>query len=656
MRSSGIATSPFRLSMLEKILATASLCMASESEYICSRFLFYERERFIILLMWNSFLIDRYINLLYCNIDSNRAVPFCRRERKFLRNADRLGVITEGNQLKDYDEAVKNFDWSQVEKVFTWSRTGKVNIAYEAIDRHVEEGRGDKIALKYSDAKRKEDYSFANMKTLSDQFGNVLRKLGVKKGDRVFIFLPRSPEFYISFLGVLKIGAIAGPLFEAFMEVAVRDRLENSEASLLVTTPALLPRVPRAELPALKKIILVGGEANEEEGIYSYEEELAQASTDFNIEWVDREDPMLIHYTSGSTGKPKGVVHVHNAMIQHYQTGKWVLDLQEDDIYWCTADPGWVTGTSYGVFAPWLNGVTNVIRGGRFDPDDWYQTIEVNKVTVWYSAPTAFRMLMAAGDEVVKKYDLSSLRHVMSVGEPLNPEVIRWGMKVYGKRIHDTWWMTETGAILIANYPQMEIKLGSMGKPIPGIQAGIIDDEGNELPPYQMGNLAIRTPWPSMMRKIWKNEAKYKEYFRIPGWYISGDAAYVDEDGYFWFQGRQDDVINTSGERVGPFEVESKLVEHPAVAEAGVIGKPDPVRGEIIKAFISLRSGYSPSEELKEEIKMFVKKGLAAHAAPREIEFKDKLPKTRSGKIMRRVLKAWELNLPTGDLSTLDDD
>lgn len=237
-------------------------------------------------------------------------------------------------------------------------------------------------------------------------------------------------------------------------------------------------------------------------------------------------------------------------MLQHYQTAKWVLDLKEDDIYWCTADPGWVTGTSYGIFAPWLAGVTNVIRGGRFSPTDWYETLEKNKVTVWYSAPTAFRMLMSAGDEVVKKYDLSALRHVLSVGEPLNPEVIRWGSKVFNKRIHDTWWMTETGAQLICNYPSVEIRPGSMGKPIPGVQAAIIDDRGNELPPNRMGNLAIRKGWPSMMREIWNNPQKYNSYFELEGWYISGDSAYQDEDGYFWFQGRIDDVIMTSGERV----------------------------------------------------------------------------------------------------------
>ncbi|HEX7056671.1 MAG TPA: acetate--CoA ligase [Bacilli bacterium] len=563
-------------------------------------------------------------------------------------------VATDGN-LQDYEAARKNFKWEDIEKEFSWYKTGKVNMAYEAIDRHAESDKKNKIALYYSDDKRDESYTFAQMKSYSNKFANVLKKIGLQKGDRMFIFMPRTPELYFALFGALKLGVIVGPLFEAFMETAVRDRMENSEAVAIVTTPALLPRVPVKELPALKHVILVGDNLQLAPGQYDYKKEMAEASDELDIVWLDREDGLVIHYTSGSTGKPKGVYHVHNAMLQHYYTGKIVLDFKEDDIYWCTADPGWVTGTSYGVFAPWLNGVTNVIRGGRFSPQDWYATIQRYKVTVWYTAPTALRMLMGAGDEVVAQYDLSSLRHLLSVGEPLNPEVIRWGLKVYKHRIHDTWWMTETGAMLICNYPSMDIRPGSMGKPIPGVEAGIIDDQGNELPPYRMGNLAIRTPWPSMLRKVWKNPEKFAEYFRFPGWYISGDSAYKDEDGYFWFQGRVDDVINTSGERVGPFEVESKLVEHPAVAEAGVIGKPDPMRGEIIKAFIALREGYKPSDELKAEIAQFVKDGLAAHAAPREIEFKDKLPKTRSGKIMRRVLKAWELGLPEGDLSTMED-
>ena len=558
--------------------------------------------------------------------------------------------------LKSYEDMYNSFDWKDVEREFSWSETGKVNMAYEAIDRHANTFRKNKVALYYRDETRNEKYTFKEMKDLSNKAGNVFKAYGnVEKGDRVFIFMPRSPELYIATLGAIKLGAIVGPLFEAFMEGAVKDRLEDSEAKVLVTTPELLKRVPVDQLPALKTIFIVGSDIEEDDKYLDFLKYVKTASKDLEIEWVDRTDGLILHYTSGSTGKPKGVLHVHNAMIQQYQTAKWVLDLQEEDIYWCTADPGWVTGTSYGIFGPWLTGTSNVIVGGRFKPEDWYKTIEDFSVTVWYSAPTALRMLMGAGDEIIKKFDLSCLRHVLSVGEPLNPEVIRWGMKVFNKRIHDTWWMTETGAHLICNYPCMEIKPGSMGKPIPGVEAAIIDDQGNELPPNRMGNLAIKKGWPSMMHTIWNNQAKYDSYFFPSGWYVSGDSAYMDEDGYFWFQGRVDDVIMTSGERVGPFEVESKLLEHPAVAEAGVIGKPDPVRGEIIKAFVALLEGYEESDELNEKMCQFVKTGLAAHAAPREIEFRDKLPKTRSGKIMRRVLKAWELDLPTGDLSTMED-
>ncbi|TDM04017.1 acetate--CoA ligase [Macrococcus carouselicus] len=556
--------------------------------------------------------------------------------------------------LEDYDQTYADFNWEEVEQAFSWHQTGRVNMAYECIDRHVDDGKGDRVALYYKDKDRNEQYTFHDMKINSNKAANVLKEAAdVKKGDRVFIFMPRSPELYFVLLGTLKIGAIVGPLFEAFMEKAVKDRLENSEASVIVTTKSLVGRIPVDELPHLRHIFIVDEDV--EEGHIDFHALYDKADEQFDIEWLDREDGLILHYTSGSTGQPKGVLHVQNAMIQHYISGRYVLDLQEDDVYWCTADPGWVTGTSYGVFAPWLNGVTNVIAGGRFSPESWYKTIEDFKVTIWYSAPTAFRMLMSAGDEMIKNHDLSSLRHILSVGEPLNPEVIKWGYKVFGKRIHDTWWMTETGAHMIVNFPSMKIKSGSMGKPLPGVVAAIVDNDGNELPPNRMGNLAMKKGWPSMMRTIWNNEAKYESYFLPGDWYISGDSAYMDEDGYFWFQGRVDDVIMTAGERVGPFEVESKLVEHPAVAEAGVIGKPDPIRGEIIKAFIALREGCEPTDELKEEIRVFVKNGLAAHAAPREIEFKDKLPKTRSGKIMRRVLKAWELDLPTGDLSTMED-
>lgn len=560
----------------------------------------------------------------------------------------------EGNfNLQNYEKQYNNFDWKEVEKAFSWYDTGKVNMAHECIDRHVDEGKGEKVALHYKDDQRQESYTFSEMKSKSNKAANVLKdKANVEKGDRVFIFMPRTPELYFALFGILKIGAIVGPLFEAFMEKAVGDRLENSEAKVIVTTNSLLPRIPVDKLPNLETIIVVD---NDVDGAYvDFNSEFEQASDQFETEWLDLDDGLILHYTSGSTGQPKGVLHAQKAMLVHYISGKYVLDFKDDDVYWCTADPGWVTGTSYGIFSPWLNGVTNCIAGGRFSPEAWYGMIEEFKVTIWYTAPTALRMLMSAGDDIVEKYDLSSLKSILSVGEPLNPEVIKWAKDVFGLRVLDTWWMTETGGHMIVNYPSMDVKLGSMGKPLPGIEASIVDDQGNELPPNRMGNLAIKKGWPSMMISIWNNPEKYESYF-IGDWYVSGDSAYKDEDGYFWFQGRVDDVIMTAGERVGPFEVESKLVEHEAVAEAGVIGKPDPVRGEIIKAFVVLRHEFEESDELKEEIRKFVKEGLAAHAAPREIEFKEKLPKTRSGKIMRRVLKAWELDLPEGDLSTMED-
>lgn len=330
------------------------------------------------------------------------------------------------------------------------------------------------------------------MKEMTNKAANIFKEAGITKGDRLFIFMPRSPELYFAVLGAIKLGAIVGPLFEAFMEGAVRDRLEDSDAKALVTTPDLLERVPVDDLPNLNTVFIQGDNVKEEGPYLDYSARLDKASGEFEVEWVDREDGLILHYTSGSTGKPKGVLHVHNAMLQHYQTAKWVLDLKEDDVYWCTADPGWVTGTSYGIFGPWLVGATNVVRGGRFSPQDWYSTLEKYKVTVWYSAPTAFRMLMSAGDELMKEYDLSSLRHILSVGEPLNPEVVRWGEKVFNLRIHDTWWMTETGAQMICNYPSMTIKPGSMGKPIPGVKLQSLMTRGMSCRQTGWGTLQLK--------------------------------------------------------------------------------------------------------------------------------------------------------------------
>ncbi|OEH84188.1 acetate--CoA ligase [Desulfuribacillus stibiiarsenatis] len=566
-------------------------------------------------------------------------------------------VITrtiEDANMQQYDEAVSNFQWETVEKGFSWYGQEKCNIVYEAIDRKCEEGHAGEIALYFCDGTRDEQYTYEKLQKLSCRFARGLQNLNVEKGDRVFIFLPRTPEYYVALLGAIRIGAIGGPLFEAFMEKAVKDRLEDSDAKVVVTTKELLSRIPLHELPELKHVILVGAdEADPGKRQVTYQEIMRQDDSPF-VELVSKDDGMMIHYTSGSTGKPKGVLLSHYAMVHMYLSGKYAYDLRPDDIYWCVADPGWITGTSAGMWAPWLNSTPVVMRGGRFNPEEWYATIQKYKVTVWFSAPTAFRMLMASGAEISKSYDLSSLRHILSAGEPLNPEIIKWGVDTFDIPIYDNWWMTETGSTIVANFPALPIKLGSMGKPLPGIHVDIVDHIGQPMEPNELGNLAIKPKWPGMMRMIWNNPKKYNDYF-LNGWYISGDSAYKDEDGYFWFEGRIDDVINTMGERVGPFEVESKLVEHPAVAEAGVIGVPDPIRGEVVKAYITLRQGFKESDELKEDIMNFIREKLAAHARPRIIEVRDKLPKTRSGKIMRRVLKARELNMPTGDVSTIDD-
>ncbi len=557
--------------------------------------------------------------------------------------------------FRDYDDAVNDFRWKDMEKEIEFFKGRKINVAHNAIDRHANGWRKNKVALYWEGADGEEEkYTFQDLKNLSNKFANVLKKMGVRKGDRVFIFLPRIPELYISFLGIVKTGAIAGTMFSAFGPQGIKDRLENSGAKFLITNSELKHRAYQIEkeLPELEKIILVG-DKNFHHNEVCYEKEMDRASRNFKTREMDPEDHAFMLYTSGTTGKPKGVMHAHYSIIQEHITAKWVLDLNDDDVYWCTADPGWVTGVAYEILGSWSSGVSQVVYAGRFNPEKWYSLIEKYKVSIWYTAPTAIRMLMKAGNRLPKKYDLSTLRHLCSVGEPLNPEPIRWSLKVFGLPFHDNWWQTEGGGILIANYACMPIKPGSMGKPFPGVSAAIIDDNGKELPPGTEGDLALKPGWPSMMREIWGNPQKYKSYFRKK-WYISGDKAWMDEDGYFWFIGRADDVIKTAGERVGPFEVESALVEHPAIVEAGVIGKPDKMRGEIVKAFVVLRERYKPTDKLMKDVQKFVKTRLAGHAYPREIEFRKSLPKTRSGKIMRRLLKAQELGLPLGDTSTLE--
>ena len=563
--------------------------------------------------------------------------------------------------LLEYERAREEFRWEDVKKELDWFDGGKINIAYEALDRHVKTPVRDKIALYWEgQSGGNERYTFYELSKLSNRFAGALRSLGVQKGDRIFTYMDRIPEQYISLLGALKVGGVIGPLFSAFGPDAVKDRLGDCEASVLITTPRLVNKIHEIldKLPALDTIIIVNRSKTPydlKDKEVSYEGLMDEASDDFDIEKTDKEDYAIIHYTSGTTGKPKGVIHVHEAIVGHYATARYVLDLHPEDIYWCTADPGWVTGTSYGIFGPWSNGISQVVYEGGFGAGSWYRVIEKYKITVWYTAPTAIRMLMKAGDRVVKNHDLTSLRYICSVGEPLNPEAVLWGKNVIGLPFHDNWWQTETGCIQIANYPIQDIRPGSMGRPFMAVTAAILDDNcEQEVSPGQEGHLALKAGWPSMFRTYWNKKELYESRFRGE-WYITGDRAKVDEDGYFWFVGRADDVINTGGHLVGPFEVESALIEHPAVAEAGIIGIPDPIAMEVIKAFVSLKDGHEPSDELMRDIKKFARKKLHAVACPRQIEFISSLPKTKSGKIMRRLLKARELGLPEGDTSTLEE-
>ena len=571
--------------------------------------------------------------------------------------------LTFSPNLQDYVSHYRQFDWPQAEEKITGLENGAVNIAYEALDRHVAAGRGEKEAIRWlSKSGQRTVYSYKDLSDLTGKFANILRMVGVKPGDRVFGLAGRIPQLYIAALGTLKYGAVFSPLFSAFGPEPIKARMTIGDANVLVTTEALYRKkiaAWREELPSLKHILLVGVKRELDPGCHNLDLLLEEADRQLPATLTQPEDLALLHFTSGTTGKPKGAMHVHGAVVHHGHSGRMALDLQPDDVYWCTADPGWVTGTSYGIISPLVNGVTMVIDEAEFDPEHWYQVLQQEQVTVWYTAPTAIRMLMKAGNELPQKYPLDHLRFMASVGEPLNPEAVIWGQEVFGKPFHDNWWQTETGGIMIANFASEPVKPGSMGKPLPGIEAAIVthDEQGVHLVTdiNVPGELAIKVGWPSMMRGYLHEQQRYDKCF-VDGWYLSGDLAQKDEDGCFWFVGRADDVIKSSGHLIGPFEVESALMEHPATAEVGVIGIPDDAAGEIVKAFVALKPGFSASDELLKELRGLARKKLGAAVAPREIAFRENLPKTRSGKIMRRLLKARELGLPEGDISTLESD
>jgi acetyl-CoA synthetase len=567
--------------------------------------------------------------------------------------------------LADYGAACRSFSWDHARAQLDGLPGGELNIAYEAVDRHLVHGRGDRSAIVWlgkDGAVR--NFSYADLAAASNRFAHVLKELGVGRGDGVFALVGRIPELYVAALGTWKNGSVFCPLFSAFGPAPVRQRMSIGKASALVTTEALYRKkvMPwRSEMPHLRHVLLAQRDSEQlPPDTTDLAAALTAASPDFETVATAPGDPALLHFTSGTTGRPKGAIHVHEAVVAHHITGQYALDLHSDDIFWCTADPGWVTGTSYGIISPLTNGVTMIVDEAEFDAVRWYKTLEEQRVAVWYTAPTAIRMLMKLGTEAVRGRDFSRLRFMASVGEPLNPEAVVWGQEAFGRPFHDNWWQTETGGIMIANFASLDIKPGSMGRPLPGVEAAIVkrQDDGTIAvvdQPMATGELALKPGWPSMFHGYLGEDDRYRKCF-AGGWYLSGDLAMRDADGYYWFVGRGDDVIKSAGHLIGPFEVESALMEHPAVAEAGVIGKPDPMVGEVVKAFCSLRSGYEASDALRKEILGHARKRLGAAVAPKEIEFRATLPRTRSGKIMRRLLKARELGLPEGDLSTLESD
>ncbi len=567
--------------------------------------------------------------------------------------------------LHSYEQARTDFSWTAARsRMDGLPGGGGLNIAHEAVDRHAVGAHGHRVALRWiSKAGVRRDFTYADLRDETNRFANVLRSVGVGRGDAVAVLAGRIPELYIAALGTLKNGSVFTPLFSAFGPEPIQSRLNIARAKVLVTTDALYRRkveALRSTLPALEHVLLVGAhDAIRQLSNVQPLRDLMQVESDhFRIPATNPVDEALLHFTSGTTGKPKGAIHVHEAVVAHHATAYYALDFHPDDVFWCTADPGWVTGTSYGIIAPLTHGITSIVDEADFDAERWYSILADEKVSVWYTAPTAIRMLMKGGVDAARRHTFPQLRLLASVGEPLNPEAVVWGVDAFGQPFHDNWWQTETGGIMIANYLSMDVRPGSMGRPLPGVDAAIVKRTGETTidvidAPDIEGELALRPGWPSMFRGYLSEDARYRKCF-AGGYYLTGDLARRDSDGYYWFVGRADDVIKSSGHLIGPFEVESVLLEHPAVAEAGVIGKPDPVALEIVKAFVALKPGYTESEALRQELLGLGRSRLGAAVAPKEIAFRPFIPKNRAGKIMRRLLKAQELGLPEGDTSTLE--
>jgi acetyl-CoA synthetase len=556
-----------------------------------------------------------------------------------------------------------SFSWQAMRRALSGLPSGALNIAHEAVDRHAQGSISARVAIHWLGADgREQRITYSELQGLCNRFANALTTLGVARSDRLFVLMPRLPQLYAAVLGGLKAGLVVCPMFSAFGPEPIATRMNLGAARVLITTASLYRRkvqAMRGSVPTLEQVLLVNDDdAPLPEGTHDLDALMRAATGEFTTVATRPDEPALLHFTSGTTGRPKGALHVHDAVTMHYATGLYALDLHDDDIFWCTADPGWVTGMSYGILAPLVHGVTMLADEAEFDPERWYRILSERDVTVWYTAPTAIRMLMKAGPELARRWSRPLLRLVASVGEPLNPEAVWWGQDVLGLPIHDNWWQTETGGIMIANTPAHDIKPGSMGRPLPGVSACIVErqvDGGVKVidTPGTVGELALEAGWPSMFCAYLNEDERYRKCF-AGALYLSGDLATRDADGDYWFVGRADDVIKSAGHLIGPFEVESALMEHPAVVEAGVIGKPDALLGETVKAFVTVKPGIVADEALRRDLLAHARRRLGAAVAPKEIAFATTLPRTRSGKIMRRLLKARELGLPEGDTSTLE--
>ena len=615
-------------------------------------------------------------------------------ERAIVKDYDALRREAEKDPVKFWESRAKELAWYEPWKkvlddsnppFYKWFTGGKTNIVLNALDRHQTNATKNKLAFIWEgeDGTTK-TYSYFGLNREVCQFANVLKSMGVRKGDRVTIYMPRILELPIAMLACAKIGAVHSVVYGGFSVEALHGRIEDSESRVVITADGGYMRgkvIPLKEIvdEALQRtgivehVIVVRrtGQkvAMEADRDYYYDDLMSLPFARTNgdkcvTEVMDAEDPLFMLYTSGTTGKPKAIVHTHGG----YQVGisttmQYAFDHKPEDRWWCAADPGWITGHSYIVYAPLILGATQVIYEGAPThpyPDRWWRIVEKYGVSILYTAPTAIRGLMRFGETWANRHDLSTLRLLGSVGEPINPEAWRWYHRVIGKErcpIIDTWWQTETGMFMICPVPSLPLKPGSGTKPFPGIKAEVLDDDGKPVPPGEEGKLVLTTPWPAMLRTIYKDPERYvKQYWSTyPGKYITGDSAKIDEDGYFWIIGRMDDVIKVSGYRLGTAEIESALVSHKAVSEAAAIGLPDEVRGNVIHAFVILRAGFAASHELMEELIAHVGHEIGPIAKPSKLEFVPSLPKTRSGKIMRRVLKARALGMPEGDISTLEE-